>query len=48
MWSVTHNPKHFTEPEQYRPERWIDPACTDDLDVSKPFLLGPRMCMGIK
>ena len=46
MWSVTHNEKHFKDPNVYRPERWIEK--TDRLDASKPFLLGPRMCMGIK
>lgn len=45
MWSVTHNEKHFKDPNTYRPERWLEK--TDDLEVSKPFLIGPRMCMGI-
>jgi cytochrome P450 len=48
MWSVTHNSRHFTDPDTFRPERWTDPDCTDHLDASKPFLVGPRMCMGIK
>jgi cytochrome P450 len=48
MWSVTHNPRHFADPDTFRPERWVDPECADDLDASKPFLLGPRMCMGVK
>jgi len=48
MWSVTHNPRHFSDPQSFRPERWIDPECHDNLDASKPFLLGPRMCMGVK
>ena len=46
MWSVTHNSKHFKDPDTYRPERWLEK--TDDLDASRPFLVGPRMCMGIK
>ena len=46
QWSVTHNAKHFKDPNEYRPERWLER--TDDLDASKPFLVGPRMCMGIK
>ncbi|KIW03534.1 uncharacterized protein PV09_05295 [Verruconis gallopava] len=45
QWSVTHNPKHFKDPDSYRPERWLEKS--DDLDASKPFLTGPRMCMGI-
>jgi cytochrome P450 len=48
MWSVTHNPKNFADPDVFRPERWTDPTSSDNLDASKPFLLGPRMCMGLK
>ncbi|KAF2814750.1 cytochrome P450 [Mytilinidion resinicola] len=46
MWSTTHNPKNFKDPYEYRPERWMEPNNTDNLDASKPFLLGPRACMG--
>ncbi|CAK7207444.1 hypothetical protein SEUCBS139899_010254 [Sporothrix eucalyptigena] len=45
MWAVTHNPVNFKEPNVFRPERWLEK--TDRLDASKPFLVGPRMCMGI-
>jgi len=46
MWSVTHNPNNFKDPYVFRPERWLDPNCTDNLSASQPFLLGPRACMG--
>lgn len=46
MWSVTHKPEYFKNPSAFRPERWFEK--TDRLDASKPFLTGPRMCMGIK
>ncbi|CAK7222048.1 hypothetical protein SCUCBS95973_004707 [Sporothrix curviconia] len=43
MWAVTHNPKYFKDPN-----RWLDKEnTTERLDASKPFLVGPRMCMGI-
>ena len=29
MWSVTHNPNNFKDPYTFRPERWLDPKCTD-------------------
>ncbi len=48
MWSVTHNPNNFKDPYVFRPERWLDPNCTDNLSASQPFLLGPRACMGQK
>ncbi|KAE9366697.1 cytochrome P450 [Stipitochalara longipes BDJ] len=45
-WSVTHNPNCFKDPYTFRPERWLDPKCTDDLSASQPFLLGARNCIG--
>ncbi len=45
-WSVTHNAANFRDPHVFRPERWFEKE--DRLDASKPFLVGPRMCMGIK
>lgn len=48
MWAVTHSPKYFKDPNVFRPERWLDKEnSTERLDASKPFLVGPRMCMGI-
>jgi len=48
MWSTSHNENNFKDPYTFRPERWLDPNTTDNLDASKPFLLGPRACMGQK
>lgn len=48
MWSVTHNPKCFKDPDTFRPERWLDPNCTDNLAASQPFSLGSRNCIGLK
>ncbi|KAE9366387.1 benzoate 4-monooxygenase cytochrome P450 [Stipitochalara longipes BDJ] len=45
-WCVTHNPKYFKDPHTFRPERWLDPDCTDNLSASQPFLLGSRNCIG--
>ena len=48
MWAATHNPKNFKDPDTFRPERWLDPNCTDQPGASNPFLLGPRACIGQK
>ncbi|RDA84369.1 hypothetical protein CP532_2590 [Ophiocordyceps camponoti-leonardi (nom. inval.)] len=48
------NPSHFSEPDLFRPERWLPPTHAlydptfrdDDLSVSKPFSYGPRDCLG--
>jgi len=48
MWAVTRNPKNFKDPDEFRPERWLDTESTDNLNASNPFLLGPRACIGQK
>jgi cytochrome P450 len=48
MWSVTHSPNYFNDPDTFRPERWLDPNCTDNLGASQPFSLGSRNCIGQK
>ncbi|KAL4746663.1 hypothetical protein BDW72DRAFT_207141 [Aspergillus terricola var. indicus] len=45
-WTVTHDPKYFHDPMQFKPERWIDPNCTDVKEASQPFSLGLRACVG--
>ncbi|KAK1851623.1 benzoate 4-monooxygenase cytochrome p450, partial [Colletotrichum chrysophilum] len=45
-WSTVHNPEYFSDPWHTKPERWLDPHCKDNKDASRPFLLGPRDCLG--
>lgn len=47
-WSTVHNPEYFSYPWHFEPERWLDPHCKDNKDASRPFLLGPRDCLGRK
>ncbi|MCJ1383955.1 hypothetical protein MMC17_007069 [Xylographa soralifera] len=47
-WSVTHDSANFHHPNDFIPERWIDPNCTDVKEASQPFSLGPRGCIGRK
>ena len=45
---VAHNPKYFSNPEKFRPERWIekqDPG-TIDTSIYLPFSAGARRCIG--
>ncbi|EMD59105.1 hypothetical protein COCSADRAFT_176329 [Bipolaris sorokiniana ND90Pr] len=37
---------NFSQPWKFKPERWTDENCTDDLDASQPFSYGTRSCMG--
>ncbi|KAF4826986.1 Cytochrome P450 monooxygenase BOT4 [Colletotrichum tropicale] len=47
-WSTVHNPEYFSDPWHFKPERWLGPHCNDNKDASRPFLLGPRDCLGRK
>lgn len=47
-WTVTHDEKYFHDPMTFKPERWIDPDCTDVKEASQPFSLGARGCLGRK
>lgn len=47
-WTVTHDPANFHKPNDFVPERWIDPDCKDVKEASQPFSLGPRGCIGRK
>ncbi|KAH6667317.1 cytochrome P450 monooxygenase [Halenospora varia] len=45
-WAITHDERFWKEPYVFKPERWIDPDCTDVKSASQPFSLGPRVCPG--
>lgn len=49
MWAATHSERNFSDPYEFRPERWMDKeTTTDKLHASNPFSLGPRGCIGRK
>lgn len=45
-----HNPKHFSEPETFAPERWLgDLRFAGDKKIAfEPFSTGKRSCIGQK
>ncbi|ETS81747.1 hypothetical protein PFICI_06749 [Pestalotiopsis fici W106-1] len=53
-WAIFRNPKHFTAPDSFCPERWLKSEhplyesrfATDNQSVFKPFSNGPRDCIG--
>ncbi|KAL6915492.1 hypothetical protein FSST1_006987 [Fusarium sambucinum] len=45
-WTVTHDEENFHSPYEFKPERWLDDSCNDNLMASQPFSLGPRGCVG--
>ncbi|KAJ5420580.1 hypothetical protein N7465_003099 [Penicillium sp. CMV-2018d] len=56
IYTIQRNPRYFTAPDEFRPERWIvDPETgvnEDDIKTAKqgfcPFSIGPRSCVGWK
>ncbi|KAK1976432.1 cytochrome P450 [Colletotrichum cereale] len=45
-WTMTHSEQYFSDPTEFKPERWLDPESIDVREASQPFSLGPRGCLG--
>ncbi|KAJ5058638.1 cytochrome P450 [Bipolaris maydis] len=45
-WTLTHSEQNFTDPNKFKPERWMDPNSTDIKAASQPFSMGSRGCLG--
>jgi cytochrome P450 len=45
---MSHDARFFSNPDEFRPERWIGNGTRDCLDASRPFSTGLRSCLGIK
>jgi cytochrome P450 len=47
QWILHHNPKYFTDPDVFNPDRWLDPAMQKLPRFAYfPFGGGPRQCIG--
>ncbi|ROL01460.1 Steroid 17-alpha-hydroxylase/17,20 lyase [Anabarilius grahami] len=47
MWAIHHDPKHWDEPDRFRPERFLDSSGKRATPASfLPFGAGPRVCVG--
>ncbi|KAI9701315.1 MAG: hypothetical protein M1820_006537 [Bogoriella megaspora] len=48
QFAAYHSRRNFSDPESYKPERWIDPSTMErhNSDVFHPFSIGPRSCIG--
>lgn len=52
---TARDPRYFLHPEEFHPERWLprdhplyDSRFENDVkEASKPFLVGPRACLGM-
>ncbi|MER8097136.1 cytochrome P450 [Streptomyces goshikiensis] len=45
VWSIQRDSRSFSDPEDFRPDRWIDPSPTERR-AFMPFGGGPMLCMG--
>jgi cytochrome P450 len=46
-WAATHSPQNFSRPDEFVPERWLEPGYEgENKEASQPFSLGPRGCIG--
>uniref|UniRef100_L7IPR2 Cytochrome P450 3A19 n=1 Tax=Pyricularia oryzae (strain P131) TaxID=1143193 RepID=L7IPR2_PYRO1 len=51
-WSIGRSPRYWAEPHAFRPERWVPgeqdegPWRTDVRSAWRPFMVGPRVCIG--
>ncbi|XP_066526581.1 cytochrome P450 17A2 [Hoplias malabaricus] len=47
MWAIHHDPKHWDEPDSFRPDRFLDATGKKITPPSfLPFGAGPRVCVG--
>jgi cytochrome P450 len=45
IYALHRNPDYFVRPDEFAPERWIDPESTDKRVAFQPFLVGSRSCI---
>ncbi|KAI5920504.1 P450 monooxygenase No.1 [Camillea tinctor] len=49
QWSINHDPRYWTEPHAFIPERWTGEDArfkNDRTEAMQPFGVGPRNCIG--
>ncbi|KAK2671580.1 Cytochrome P450, E-class, group I [Fusarium oxysporum f. sp. vasinfectum] len=44
---MSHDEKFFPEPDEFRPERWLEGQTGNNKEASRPFSIGPRACLGV-
>ena len=45
-WLLHHNARSWPDPDEFRPERFLDEGATNARSDYLPFGLGPRLCIG--
>lgn len=47
-WSMNHSSKNWTEPWEFKPERFLEDIPGNKLEALQAFSVGPRNCIGRK
>ncbi|XP_024545453.1 cytochrome P450 750A1-like [Selaginella moellendorffii] len=47
IWAIGHDPRHWDEPEVFRPERFLGDQAKSNQELMMPFSAGRRTCPGI-
>ncbi|KAG4271458.1 hypothetical protein FPRO04_14680 [Fusarium proliferatum] len=47
-FAMSHDARNFSDPDVFRPERWVGVGTEDNLSASRPFSIGRRACLGFK
>lgn len=46
VYSIQRSSAYWQEPNKFKPERWFGTESKDNRDAYRPFLMGPRTCLG--
>ncbi|XP_024539375.1 cytochrome P450 750A1-like [Selaginella moellendorffii] len=47
IWAIGHDPRHWDEPEVFRPERFLGDQAKSNQELMMPFSAGRRTCPGM-
>ncbi|KAL7949231.1 cytochrome P450 [Trichoderma barbatum] len=45
-WAIHHSENYFEHPDDFMPERWLDPDSKDTKQANRAFSIGARSCIG--
>lgn len=48
QWAIGYSKDRWSDPESFRPERFLGNNPNDDMEAYEPFSVGARGCLGRK
>ncbi|KAH9862935.1 hypothetical protein J1614_010748 [Plenodomus biglobosus] len=46
-WTTHYDPRYWSDPNEFKPERWLVENSSDVRAAFQPFSIGPRACIGV-